>query len=88
MGTQNLIKVTTTKVHCHQTGHRWAMVSRDGDDVCRCRMAALFGAHGLTRSDKDDVAKTKVLPITRSTHVSIMIVNRLANDRVVKSVYD
>ena len=74
----------------------WAMASRDGDDVCGCRMAAiefvivaaLFGANGLTRSDKDDVVKKKVLPITRSTRVSIMIVNRLANDRVVKSAYD
>ena len=74
----------------------WAMASRDGDDVCGCRMAAiefvivaaLFSANGLTRSDKDDVAKKKVLPITRSTRVSIMIVNRLANDRVVKSAYD
>ena len=38
----------------------WATMSRDGDDVCGCRMAAidcvivvaLFDANGLTASDK------------------------------------
>lgn len=76
----------------------WAMASRDGDDVCGCRMAAiefvivvaLFDANRLIRSDKavHDVARKKMLPKTRSTRVSIMIVNRLANKKVIKLAYD
>ena len=71
----------------------WATTSRDGDDVCGCRMAAidcvimvaLFDANGLTASDKEhNMAEEKNLPKARSTRVSSTVVKRLANDKVVK----